>query len=81
MTKTALTWSFLTVPVISSIVLDLKNSYYYIKVSDIPSGNKLIKTMISSHVKISIISLISSLWAPGLSLKLYLRWLKTISSA
>ena len=44
---------------------------YYIKVSGIPSGNKLIKTirydiftcegMISSHVKISMISLISSL--------------------
>ena len=44
---------------------------YYIKVSGIASGNKSIKLtcedMISSHVKISMISLISSL-----SLKLYL---------
>ena len=50
-------------------------SFYYIKVSGIPSGNKLIKTiryptredMISLHVKISMILLLSSL-----SLKLYL---------
>ena len=41
---------------------------YYIKVSGIPSGNKIDKNnTISSHVKISMISLISSL-----SLKLYL---------
>ena len=46
----------------------LKTTFYYIKVSGIPSGNKLIKNdTISSHVKISMISLISSL-----SLKLYL---------
>ena len=52
-----------------------KISFYYIKVSGIASGNKLIKTiryphsedMISSHVKISMISMTS-----GLSLKLYL---------
>ena len=50
-------------------------SFYYIKVSGIASGNKLIKRydiltcedMISSHVKISMISVISHL-----SLKLYL---------
>ena len=49
--------------------------YYYIKASGIARGNKLIKRydiltcedMISSHVKISMISVISSL-----SLKLYL---------
>ena len=42
-------------------------SFYYIKVSGIPSGNKLIKNdTISSHVKISMILLLSSL-----SLKLY----------
>ena len=44
---------------------------YYIKVSGIPSGSKLIRTIgyphISSHVKISMISLTSSL-----SLNLYL---------
>ena len=46
----------------------LKTTFYYIKVSGIPSGKKLIKNdTISSHVKISMISLISSL-----SLKLYL---------
>ena len=44
------------------------NLFYYIKVSGIPSGNKLIK--ISSHVKIAMITLISSL-----SLKLYLNLL------
>ena len=47
------------------------NIVYYIKVSGIASGNKLIKTIryphISSHVKISMTSVISSL-----SLKLYL---------
>ena len=52
------------------------SSIYFIKVSGIPSGNKLIKTirlltcedMISAHVKISMISLMTS----SLSLKLYL---------
>ena len=58
---------------------NLKIGIYYIKVSGIPNGNKLIKTIryphmwryiISSHVKISMISLLSSL-----SLKLYLNLL------
>ena len=36
-----------------NIRLAFKNHYYYIKVSDIPSGNKLTENdMISSHVKI-----------------------------